>query len=451
MDIFIFNNLVANTSNRCFLRSEVYFVFENEFSISGILISNFGKTMTHEEFYEFFFREYIEDIKAYGFLGDERHSFASCLPFTSVDMATTLEIYASHFANSLFFRNTSRLKENIRYIVAIPVDIDWGKNGIQATASEVWHWVKKKTGLEISCLWKTKSPWCYQGCIRIELMVGTPKSIHLMEWVTKEIATLINGDLGATNSNQWLRIGSFLKFSDKIYNIDELKKFLPSAEELEKRHKAINAGVTSLDKYRVENHPAVRKLLSGEILSWRNHACFTAALMLKVMGYSKDEAEERLSGEFFENVNAGWSERFKIGEVRSTVKSAFSGKYMGPSKEWIYNVTGEEFPYNLTYVRTTYKKADEIRVAIVQYLRERDGLVIAKQEELAASIAMPLKSVKRALKWLKDNEVIDYKASKGRYSEGTTFKLLENDVFSQRNDVVIEVDFGYRELKEEIL
>lgn len=428
-------------------------MFENEFNVSGILINNFGKTMTHEEFYEFLFREYIADVKSYGFLGNERFDFSSCLPFKTVEMAKSLEIYASHFSISLFYKQTSRLKENIRYMVAIPFDIDWGKKGVQATMSEVWHWAKKHTGLEISALWKSKTPWCYHGCLRIEMMVGTPKSIHLMEWVAKELARVINADLGGTHSNQWLRIGSkvgFRKYSDRIYDINELRKFLPSIEELEKRQNARIVGVTSLDKYRVENHPAIRKLLSGEIVSWRNHACFTAALMLKVMGYSHAEAFEHLSGDWFANVNGtGWNEPFRLAEVKSSVKSAFSGKYMGPSKEWIYNVTGEEFPYNLTYVRTTYKKADEIRVAIVQYLRERDGFVVAKQQELAESIGMPFASVKRALKWLKDNEVIDFESQRGgNKNVGTTFKLLQNDAFSKQKDVVVEVDFGYQELDE---
>lgn len=428
--------------------------FRDEFNVSGILISNFGKRMATTDFYKFLFREYIEDVKAFGFLGNERFNFSSCLPFKTAEEARRLEIYASHFSISLYYKQTSRLKENIRYMVAIPFDIDWGKKGVQATSSEVWHWIYKNTGLELSAIWDSKTRWCYHGVLRIEVMVGTPKSIHLLEWVAKELAKVIHADVGGTNSNQWLRIGSgsrFEKYSDKIYNIDDLRKFLPSQEELQRRQEDKTAGVTSLDKYKVENHPAIRKLLSGSIESWRNHACFTAALMLKVMGYSKDEAFEHLSGNWLHNVNGvGWDSVFKLSEVKSSVKSAYSGKYMGPSKEWIYNVTGEEFPYNLTYVRTKYKKADEVRVAIVNYLRE-NGEISTTQPDIAESIDMPLRSVKRALKWLKDNEVIDYQAKGGRYSTGTVFKLLKNDAFSKQNEVVVEVDFGYKELEEKTL
>ncbi|WP_421385550.1 winged helix-turn-helix domain-containing protein (plasmid) [Bacillus salacetis] len=426
--------------------------FRDEFSLSSILIRNFGERMPALEFYKFLFREYIEDVKAYGFLSDERLNFSSCLPFQTPEEAKRLEIFASHFSISLYYKQTSRLKENIRYMVAIPFDIDWGKKGIQATASEVWQWIYKNTGLEISALWGSKTRWCYHGVLRIEVMVGTPKSIHLLEWVAKELAKAINADVGGTNSNQWLRIGSgskFEKYSDKVYNIDELKKFLPGEDDLQRRQKAKTLGVTSLEKYRVENHPAIEKLLSGNIVSWRNHACFTAALMLKVLGYSQDEAYERLSGDWFKNVNGtGWDKPFRISEVKSSVKSAFSGKYKAPSKEWIYNVTEEEFPYNLVYVRTKYKKADEVRVAIVNYLRE-NGDITAKQEELAEYIEMPYRSVQKELKWLKDNEIIEYKAARGRHSKGTTFKLRKNDVFNQ-NNVVVEVDFDYKELEEDM-
>ncbi|KAB2458506.1 hypothetical protein F8161_18915 [Bacillus cereus] len=156
--------------------------------------------------------------------------------------------------------------------------------------------------------------------------------------------------------------------------------------------------------------------------------------------------------EWFEKVNNdNFDDRFELKEVKSTVKSAYSGKYLGPSKEWIYNVTGLEFPWNINYVRTKYKKADEVRIAIINYLRERDGHVVAKQEEVAEEIEMPIRSFKKELKWLKDNGVIDYEAPRGRYSAGTTFKLLENDVFNKNKDVIIEIDFGYRELDEEII
>lgn len=417
------------------------------FSLSGLFINRFGKTMNHEQFYRFLFREYIDDVKATGFLGQEIHHFSNSMPFKSVEQAKQLQVYASHFSISLYFKETSRLKENIRYMVAIPFDIDWGKRGVKATSSDVWHWIKKNTGIEMSAIWKSRTRWCYHGVLRIEMMVGTPKSIHLLEWLAKELANRIHGDLGGTHSNQWLRIGGFQKFSDKIYNVDELKCFLPSHEELEKRQRERASGVVSLSKYKVENHPAVKKLLGGDVVSWRNHACFTAALMLKVMGYSKGEAFEFLSGDWFRNVNEGWDKPFGLNEVKSCVKSAFSGKYQGPSKEWIFNVTEIEFPYNLSYVRTKYKKSDEVRVAVVNFLRE-NGTVMMKQEEFAKAIKMPLSSFKKELKWLKNNGIIDYQSKRGgnkQSSNGTTFRLIKDDVFSQ-NDVLIEEDYGYQAL-----
>ncbi|WP_192797265.1 hypothetical protein [Bacillus cereus] len=267
------------------------------FDLSGMLINNFGQGLTRDEFFNFLFREYIEDVKASGFLSNERHDYSSCMPFRSVGDIAEIERFASHFSISLYYKKTSRLKENIRYIVSIPLDIDWGKKGVCATKSEVWHWVKRNTGIEISAIWDSKTKWCYHGVIRIEMMVGTPKSIHLHEWVTKEISNRINADLGASNSNQWLRMRGYKKYSDRIYDIDELKCFLPSEEELEQRQNTYNTEVISLEKTRVQNHPAAKALLGGDIISWRNNACFTAALMLKVLGYSKDEAEEHLAGE----------------------------------------------------------------------------------------------------------------------------------------------------------
>lgn len=424
------------------------------FSTSGILISNFGKRLTGEEFYRFLFREYIEDVKSFGFLSHEYHNYSSSLPFDTVEKARKLEVWASHFSIALFYKPTSRLKENIRYQLAIPFDIDWGKKGIKRTKSEVWHIVKERTGIELSALKKSKTDWCYHGILRIEMVTGTPKSIHLVEWIAKEFAKKINSDLGGSNANQWLRINrngmSWEKHSDKIYNIDELKSFLPSEEELEKRQNAVTSGVTSLSQYKIENHPAIKALLGGDIISWRNHACFTAALMLRLMDYSASEAEEHLSGDWFENVNGSeWDEAFTLKEVRDCVKSAYSGKYQGPSKEWIYNVTGKEFEYNLYYVRTKYKKADEVRAAIVNFIRKNEGIAV-KQREMAEVIGMPLSSVERAIKWLKDNEVITYHSSRGgnnRENNGTVFELLKKDVFSKDN-VVVEIDFGYRELDE---
>lgn len=426
-------------------------VFIVEFNISGILINNFGQALSRDEFFEFLFREYIEDVKANGFLANESYNYNSCLPFRSLADISQIEHHASHFSISLYYKKSSRLKENIRYIVSIPLDIDWGKKGIKATKSEVWHWVKEKTGLEISCIWNSKTDWCYHGVIRIEMMVGTAKSIHLHEWVTKEISKRINTDLGAANSNQWLRMKGYEKFSDRIYNIDELKCFLPSKEELEARQNNYNNDVVSLEKARITSHPAIKALLAGEIVSWRNNACFTAALLLKVLGYSQSEAEEHLSGDWFARVNNDdFDAPFKLKEVKDSVKSAFSGKYMGPSKEWIHNVTGIEFPWNINYVRTKYKKAHEVYNAILQFINKHEGIAL-KTHEIAEKTNLTEDIVRKALPKMKKEKLLVYETKRGKYNPGTQYYLGEEAKFLGKDKVLIEVDFGYRELEGKTL
>lgn len=420
----------------------------NNFSRSGLLLGP-GQAMTQEEFYKFLFRDYINDVKSFGFLGNEFNDFARTVSFDKLEKTQQLEVYMSHFSVGLYYKPTGRLKENLRYILCIPFDIDWGKKGVYLTKSEVYHSIKQATGLELSAIWNSKSPFCYHGVLRIEMMIGTAKSINLVEWVAKRIAEITNCDEGGTNSNQWLRIKKVEKFSDKIYNIDDLKKFLPSKEELKKKKEQYGK-VTSFSDAWLLRQPAIVKLLNGDLQGWRNNASFTAAILLRMIGKSEEETLQFLGGKWFLNVNKGFPEPFLFSEVRSTVKSAYSGRYLTPSKSWISSVTGEPFPYNLGYIRTKYKKAEEVRVAIIDYLRERDGVVSIKQKELAEAIKMPYSSVKDQLKWLKDNGIIDKNVIRGgndKEKQGTFFKLLENS-FSQQNEIVVEVDYGYEEIDE---
>jgi DNA-binding transcriptional ArsR family regulator len=420
-----------------------------------MFINRFGEIKKLNDFFQDLWRERIKDSNNFALLVTENRAFSR--HYKTIHSLIKEHGLFEFFGPNLYWHKTGREKEHVGVLMAVPFDCDWAKKDPSIrkySTAEMFHLIKERTGIEPSYLWWSNTDWCYQGLVLIEPVPATPKSIHLYEWITREFARKLDFDQAISNANQLQRkpkektyFRAPHKFSDKVYDLDELKFLLPTEKELEKRRKSYGkkGDVSSFREEWILKQEAIQYLLSGEYGSYRNNAAFTIALLYRLLDKSEEETLAFLSGDWFQKVNLRGSHFFEMNEVRSTVKSAYSGKYLGPSRQWIELITGIEFEYNINYIRTKYNSADEVRTAIISYLRENNGITI-KQPELAEKIKMPLRSVEEQIKKLKKEGILEYKTQRGRYSKGTTFNYT--GTMFDRLKVEVKQDGSYQELDE---
>lgn len=363
-----------------------------------------------------------------------------------------------YFTPSVFWHHKSRTKEELIWITSITLDFDFKKDGSERefNPQQLAYIIKQELGLLPNRVWETKTKGNFQVNFIMNPMTGTPKSILFYESITKRLAVLLGADVVATTSSNLYSVPQhgYWEFTNEIYDISDFEWVLDDDDlnaALEKKQKE---RVISLTEKQVMRHPAIQSLLNVEFDCYRNNAAFTIALLFYALGKDSDEAFEFLNGEWFEKVNTLSSKRFLKREVKSTVKSAYSGKYAGPSKEWIYLITGIDF--NLNIFRTSYIKgsgktgrvnlsADETRAKIVDYLREHKEVTM-KQPEMAKMLDVPQRSLEKEIAYLKEHGVIETKSQRGRYSKGTTFKYVYEGLKAESETefiTVIERDDTY--------
>lgn len=407
-------------------------------------------------FYEWIYRDLFQDkySKVFLTLNDKEKRRVA----RSIKGFHRHEHYCSYFTPNIFWHHQDSSKEKMLWLDAIILDIDDGKNGRGIRFSdggEVSYHVQEMTGFIPRFVWQSKTRGNFHALILIEPMLGTPKSIYLYEKMAKAVAMRVGADTAATSCNNLIGIPKQKLWEvpgGEIYDIDDFKEwYKKNSEERTERLKT-----TSIHEYKVWNHPTIQKLLTGDIVGWRNRGSFTIGLLYYAMGKDHEEAYDFVLNNWMPLVNGpDWHEPFGISEVKSTIKSAFSGKYRGPSKEYIELLTGEEFPFNI--VQSTYKKkaiadggyhsGDEVRKALVAFIRQNNGIQM-KQPALAKVIEKPLRSVERTLKKLKSEGVITMETERGRYSKGTTFKLRESELEGRRTEITYTTKFDANTLDD---
>lgn len=350
------------------------------------------------------------------------------------------------FTPNLFYNHYERTKENLRWLNALMLDYD-GDDPL-FSIREFAQSIEEKTGFAPHFVWGTQTPGHYQAAIIINPMTGTTKSIYLYEKIAKALAEDTNSDIQATQANHLFRLpkNRFLLTSEHpAYDIDDFKKWFNrthAAKEEQRRRE--NGNLFSFRDRQILKHPAIQSLINCTFDGSRNHACFTLALLFYALGYDEDYTKNFLSTEWIEKANKLKREVFHVSEIRSCIKSAYSGKYAGPAKEYIEGLTSIEFPFSVTkarYERTKYNNKNETRTAIIELIRRVDGKVSITQEEIAKATGKAIRSVQRELAAMRNEGVIEYETKRGRYAGGTYYKLI-NDIFNS-SKVVTEVKFDF--------
>lgn len=383
-----------------------------------------------EMFFESIYRTYLEQEKRRTFLVGK--NFDKQFKCETVAKVIEKQKHFRFYTPSVFWHHKHRTKDELIWITEITLDFDFKKDGTdrEIAPQQLAYILHKEFGYLPNAIWATRTDGNLQAKYLIEAMTGTPKSIYYYESIAKRMAILTGADVTAVSAVNLYTIPKhgFWKFSDKVHDIDDFSWVLEDEEiekELERKRKE---KVISFTEQQIMRHESIQMLLNAEFPHYRNNAAFTIALLYFALDKPAKEAEEFLKDEWFKKVNDGriYSKKgkFLLKEVKSTVESAYSGKYHGPSREWIYLITGIEFPYNLyksSYIKKgVYQTADEVQKKIIDWVRKNDGQTI-KQPVLAEELDVPLRSFEKQIAELKKEGVINWTTERGRYSKGSTF------------------------------
>ncbi|PAW37780.1 hypothetical protein CKQ70_31385 [Bacillus toyonensis] len=364
----------------------------------------------------------------------------------------------TYFTPAVYWHHKSRTKEEVIWLPAIILEFDLTKDDTERnyTADQLAAMLLNELEVEPNFVWDTKSKGHYATCFLLKPMAGTPQSIYYYEAIVKRMAIISGADFASTDAVHLFRIPrkKIYQYTDDVYDIDDFAHVLEDEqinEMLEQKRREFKGNIVSFSEKQIMNHKSIKMLLDAEFTAYRNNAAFTIALLYYVLGKSDKEAIDFLNGDWFGMVNDGRISskrgKFKRKEVLTAVKSAYSGKYSGPSKEWITYLTGEEFPFNLwrsSYLKKddeerTYQRGQAVREKIIEWVRENTGKQI-HQKELAELLEIPLRTLERQVKSLKNEGVIEFVTEKGRYSNGTTFTYIPNKAFEYEVDTHLKLE-----------
>ena len=418
------------------------------------------QTISDRMFYEDIYRTYMQDEKKKAFLvgKDKEKSFS----VRTLERYLSVQKRFSYFTPALYWHHKLRTKQHMLWVMQLTLEFDLTRDGTNRnyTPFQLFNVIRAELGFDVNYIWHTKTEGHYAASFLLNPLGCSEKSIYLYESIAKRMAILVGADVSAVNANNLYSKprGNVYKFSDEVYDIDDFKEFLDDDEVNSLLKQEYENKIVSLTEARIWKQEAIQSLMTAEFEQWRNHAAFTISLLYYALGYDPDDAEsffyepQEDGMSWWEKVNSNhlrFAGYFPKREIATTVKSAFSGKYHGPSREWIYLITGIEFPVNLyksTYIKGSGKtrrvniEATETQRRIMDFIREHNGITI-KQPELAQLLGVPQRSLEKELAALREKAVIDWVAQKGRYAKGSTFSYVWED----KHGFTKELDVSYRD------
>lgn len=407
-----------------------------------------GKNITQREFFEHIFRDLFENrrgeedkkgrriyLKSFLFdIDKELKLINEQKVVSSVEKAIDYGKKCGYFTPSLFISHKFFTKEMLALLGVIVLDFDLDKANVVMTKEQVHKYIKKKLKVEPSMIWDTSTEGNFQACIRIKPMVGTPKSVHLYEQIVKEMIRKLGNVCDATTfeanhifaiGRNNIRTGKYIRFyNETIHDINEFRWLL---DERDKRRKK-EQKVVNFKEESILRHPAIDALLTGKNIRFRDHACFTAALVLRFLGKDEIEAETYLLTNWLGNVNnERYDHKFTEREVMKCVRHAFSGKYKSFHSSWVETCTGLEC--NLRgYFKSTYQKTGayvtDTKERFVEYLKKNNGVITATKQEIADIIGVTKRSLERLLPQMRKNNELQYETFLGKGKQ-TTYVLVE--------------------------
>lgn len=371
--------------------------------------------------------------------------------------------WASHFIPNTFYKWNDRTLENMRCCQWMAFDFELRKsNGKAFSPTEVYEIFNQTIGFAPTVIKPSKTVGNYHVFLKHTTINGKTESLYLYKRIQAKIIEIIGTDEGAKGPNHPYSLPTkdqkIFYYGDNTIDFDNLKEWwLQTIKEENKKVKfepMKGSNVVSLTEHMVWNHEAIQKLMNGEFDGSRNEAGFTLALLFYAMNKSDKECFEFLKNEWYPNVPQQ-GKPYRLSELKASVRSAYSEKYHGPSKEKIEALT--DVPFNLkiykgTYVRTEKHNKKENQQAIFNYFRQQGGSVEMIKKELIEDICrtqkspigkeLAFKSIERNLDKLKKEGRIHWETVKsGRH---TTNKILFTfkDGIQTETSTIIEPDYN---------
>ncbi|MET3690442.1 hypothetical protein ABIC37_006047 [Priestia megaterium] len=370
--------------------------------------------------------------------------------------------WAHHFIPNTFYKWQDRTVENIRCIQWMFFDFELRKSDGRAFSPvEVYEIFVQTVGFAPTIIKQTKTPGNYHVGLKHTTLNGSTESSYLFKRIQRKIVETIGTDEGAVGANHNFSIPKdgqrIFYFGDNTIDFNELKQWWIeriTEENGKTKTKVRTKGkVVSLTEHLVWQHQAVQALMNHDYGDEsRNHAAFTLALLFYALGEPEAEAKSYLLNEWFPFAPVR-DQPFHISEVKASIRSAFSGRYAGPSKEWIQALTDIEFNlriYKGQYKREVLHTKNENQQAIISYFRQRGGQVEMIQKELIEDICRtqesPLgkkfspDSIKRNLRMLKKDGVVDWETVKSGKHTSNKITFTLKDGIQTENQTIIEED-----------
>lgn len=414
------------------------------------------KELTLQEFFEIIIGDRFEKKDYIMEIYRDYHQVKHCKDMKEVMYYAK---WASHFVPNTFYKWCDRSLENLRCSQWMFFDFELKKsNGKAFIPAEVYQIFVDVVGFEPTVIKQSKSYGHYHVGLKHTSINGSTDSSYLFQRIQKMIAERVGTDLGALGANHNFSIPNqgqrIFYFGDNTIDFNVMKDWWYAEISKENKNKkySSNGKVTSLTEHMVWNHDAIKSLTECEFDGSRNQAGYTLALLYYALGKSKEECERFLIDEWFPIVPQR-GKKYRLSELKASIRSAYSGKRRGPSKERIEALTGIEF--NIRVIRSQYKKEikhnkNENAQAIINYFRERGGKIegmkkaeliedICKTQESPMGKPFAKSSIERHLDNLKKEETLSWeKNGHGRNAGSIIFTL--NDGIQEAPQTIIEED-----------
>lgn len=336
-------------------------------------------------------------ILGYVFLGASNPSVSkSCRTFESLLKIAGGDIYgmpAVYWAPNTFYRSDHKVKDNLRWLNAMYVDID----DMGLSLLDVLDRVAAAGLPEPTMINQTPHGWHVYWAI--EPVRAWPRDVELYESLIRSMVMGLGADPNTITSEKFMRIPRNVKhFIENRYTLDDFVDWRV-INELEGPAQRERAKVYYMGTCMA--HPAMQVLLKGVDQGNRDNSCFTLALAFYKDGYNYDHA----LGELKE-----WNKKnnppLPYHKIPAKVRSAFSGKYHGPSNKYVHALTGINFWYRpiISAKPREDRQRDhiaEIQGDILNYIDDHGGQVAITQTALAKELGAALRTLKLALKALR--------------------------------------------------
>ncbi len=387
-------------------------------------------------------RNYDSDRRNdYGYTHVSFGHFPGDKTIVSTKSARTVETFLAHAEkdNAVFYlpntlRTASaekRSNEAVRWINTIVIDIDDPALTLKGLFENI-----EAAGLPKPTLVNKTPKGFHVYWILSERVPGYKSARALYSLIAGLMCDVLPGaDHGSKAVSSFKRIPRNIDYFDpeSTYELRDLQEWYnlnkKTTSKTKAYDKAVGTGKNILDT------KAFKILSEGCEDGQRNLAAFCLAKLYRRAGYDYDETFECLLEWNMKNAPA-----LSVSALRGRVKSAFRNRDMIPSK-LIKELTGESIARELFWVNHAKDRQERERdpkgrihisewIQDIEKLIEADGVWEGKQHELAELLNAPERSIKKALKQIRDDEHsrISVHTTIGRGARTTlSLKTVEDD------------------------